>query len=87
MKTFRALHDGPNAFVIPNPWDRGSAVMLHQMGFQALATTSAGMAFAHGWREGEPPRAALRAQVFTPIWMPQRRPCARSPKRVWRDVR
>ena len=61
MNTFRALHDGPEAFVIPNPWDRGSAVMLHQMGFQALATTSAGMAFAHGWREGEPPRDAVLA--------------------------
>ena len=59
MSTFRALHDGPDAFVIPNPWDRGSAVMLHQMGFHALATTSAGMAFGHGWREGEPPRAAV----------------------------
>jgi 2-methylisocitrate lyase-like PEP mutase family enzyme len=61
MKSFRALHDGPDAFVIPNPWDRGSAVMLHKMGFQALATTSAGMAFAHGHREGEPPRAAVLA--------------------------
>jgi len=52
MKTFRDLHDGPDAFVIPNPWDRGSAVMLHAMGFPALATTSAGMAFAMGRREG-----------------------------------
>ncbi len=56
MSSFRDLHDGPDAFVIPNPWDRGSAVMLHQMGFKALATTSAGMAFAHGRREGKPPR-------------------------------
>ena len=51
-QTFRDLHHGPQAFVIPNPWDVGSAVMLHQMGFKALASTSAGMAFAMGLREG-----------------------------------
>lgn len=59
MTTFRALHDGPDAFVIPNPWDRGSAVMMHQMGFQALATTSAGMAFALGRKEGTVPFAEV----------------------------
>ena len=52
MTSFRDLHHGTNAFVIPNPWDVGSAVMLHQLGFKALATTSAGMAFAMGVREG-----------------------------------
>src|SRR6185295_5687661 len=35
-------------FVLPNPWDIGSAVYLHQLGFQALATTSAGFAFTRG---------------------------------------
>ena len=56
MPTFRDLHTnaqaGQTAFVIPNPWDTGSARMLAAMGFPALATTSAGMAFAMGIREG-----------------------------------
>jgi 2-methylisocitrate lyase-like PEP mutase family enzyme len=42
---FRALHES-GCFVLPNPWDVGTAVVLHQLGFKALATTSAGMAFA-----------------------------------------
>lgn len=54
--SFRDLHAQTGAFVIPNPWDKGSAVMLHKMGFKALATTSAGMAFASGRREGDAPR-------------------------------
>lgn len=49
---FRALHHGP-LFVIPNPWDAGSARLLAGFGFQALATTSAGLAFALGRRDGE----------------------------------
>jgi 2-methylisocitrate lyase-like PEP mutase family enzyme len=44
---FRALHT-QGCFVIPNPWDAGSARYLHRAGFRALATTSAGMAFARG---------------------------------------
>jgi 2-methylisocitrate lyase-like PEP mutase family enzyme len=50
---FRALHDGPGTFVIPNPWDAGTARMLAALGFQALATTSAGFAFSLGRRDGE----------------------------------
>jgi 2-methylisocitrate lyase-like PEP mutase family enzyme len=49
---FRALHEREGIFVIPNPWDVGSARILAGMGFEALATTSAGMAFALGLREG-----------------------------------
>lgn len=49
---FRALHDGPGAFVIPNPWDVGSACILDGLGFQALATSSAASAFALGRRDG-----------------------------------
>ena len=41
---FRALHEGP-PFVVPNPWDVGSARVLEAMGFQALATTSSGFAY------------------------------------------
>src|SRR5215471_5288545 len=50
---FRALHDGPGAFVIPNPWDVGSARILAGLGFQALATSSAASASALGRRDHE----------------------------------
>jgi len=50
---FQALHARPGAFVIPNPWDAGSARILAALGFEALATTSAGLAFALGRRDGE----------------------------------
>jgi 2-methylisocitrate lyase-like PEP mutase family enzyme len=43
-QTFKALHEGKEAFAIPNPWDRGSALVLQGMGFKALATTSLGLA-------------------------------------------
>lgn len=49
---FRALHAGPGAFVMPNPWDAGSARLLAGLGFPALATTSAGLAFSLGRRDG-----------------------------------
>lgn len=49
---FRALHDGAGAFVIPNPWDVGSALILRGLGFQALATSSAASACALGRRDG-----------------------------------
>ena len=45
---FQALHTRPGAFVIPNPWDAGSARLLASLGFEALATTSAGLAFSLG---------------------------------------
>jgi 2-methylisocitrate lyase-like PEP mutase family enzyme len=47
IATFRELH-GSGCFVMPNPWDIGSAVFLAQAGFRALATTSAGFAFTQG---------------------------------------
>ena len=50
---FRALHDGPDVFVIPNPWDVGSSRMLAGLGFEALATSSAAAACAIGRRDGE----------------------------------
>ena len=43
-KLFRALHERPGAFIIPNPWDAGTARLLAAMGFEALATTSLGLA-------------------------------------------
>lgn len=49
---FQALHRRPGAFVIPNPWDAGTARILTSLGFEALTTTSAGLAFALGRRDG-----------------------------------
>ncbi len=49
---FRALHARPGAFVIPNPWDAGTARILAGLGFEALTTTSAGLAFTLGRRDG-----------------------------------
>jgi 2-methylisocitrate lyase-like PEP mutase family enzyme len=49
---FRALHEGPGAFLIPNPWDIPSARLLAGLGFQALATSSAASASAVGRKDG-----------------------------------
>lgn len=51
-KTFRALHEEPGLFVMPNPWDIGSTRVLEGLGFRALATTSGGMAYGLGKRDG-----------------------------------
>jgi 2-methylisocitrate lyase-like PEP mutase family enzyme len=48
---FKLLHERPGAFVIPNPWDAGTARILTALGFEALATTSAGLAFSLGRRD------------------------------------
>ena len=50
-KKFRALHERKGAFIIPNPWDIGTARLLAHLGFEALATTSAGYAFSVGQRD------------------------------------
>jgi len=59
---FRALHD-KGCFVLPNPWDVGSARMLQGLGFQALATTSSGHAWSLGRPDGTASRAAILAHV------------------------
>lgn len=51
FEAFKALHQRAEAFVIPNPWNAGSARLLASMGFEALATTSAGYAFSVGKRD------------------------------------
>jgi 2-methylisocitrate lyase-like PEP mutase family enzyme len=51
-KAFRALHEREGAFIIPNPWDVGTAKLLAHAGFEALATTSAGCAFSLGKADG-----------------------------------
>src|ERR1700686_3748100 len=50
-QAFRALHERDTAFIIPNPWDLGTARILAQLGFEALATTSMGYAVSTGQRD------------------------------------
>jgi len=49
---FRALHERPGAFILPNPWDAGTARLLAALGFEALATTSLGLANTLGRLDG-----------------------------------
>jgi 2-methylisocitrate lyase-like PEP mutase family enzyme len=58
---FRALHERPGAFIIPNPWDAGTARMLAALGFEALATTSLGYANTLGEADSTVDRAATMA--------------------------
>ena len=51
-RRFQELHRRAGAFIIPNPWDAGTARILEQMGFEALTTTSAGLAYQLGRRDG-----------------------------------
>ncbi|HSK81435.1 MAG TPA: isocitrate lyase/phosphoenolpyruvate mutase family protein [Thermoanaerobaculia bacterium] len=60
---FRALHDRDGAFIIPNPWDVGTARILAHLGFEALATTSAGYAFSIGKRDNRVGRDAMLEHV------------------------
>ncbi|MGA9790364.1 MAG: isocitrate lyase/phosphoenolpyruvate mutase family protein [Terriglobales bacterium] len=62
-QAFRALHQRENAFIIPNPWDAGTARLLAHLGFEALATTSAGYAFSVGRRDGSIDRDETMAHV------------------------
>lgn len=60
---FRALHERESAFIIPNPWDIGTARLLAILGFEALATTSAGYAFSVGQRDNTIGRDKMMAHV------------------------
>jgi 2-methylisocitrate lyase-like PEP mutase family enzyme len=62
-RTFRALHARNRAFIIPNPWDAGTARLLSQLGFEALATTSAGYAFSSGQRDNTVGRDRMIAHI------------------------
>jgi 2-methylisocitrate lyase-like PEP mutase family enzyme len=73
-KIFRALHEGPGAFVIGNPWDAGSARILAGLGYRALATSSGASAGVYGRRDGRVTRdealahcAAIVAAVDLPV--------------------
>jgi 2-methylisocitrate lyase-like PEP mutase family enzyme len=59
---FRALHES-ECFVLPNPWDVGTAIYLEHLGFNALATTSAGFAFSRGKRDGDVPRDEMLVHI------------------------
>lgn len=61
-RRFQELHARAGTFVIPNPWDAGTARILTALGFEALTTTSAGLAFALGRRDGE--GAITRAETL-----------------------
>lgn len=60
---FRALHQGDRAFILPNPWNPGTARLLAQLGFEALATTSAGYAFSQGVMDGAVGREQMLEHV------------------------
>ncbi|MBM3647924.1 MAG: isocitrate lyase/phosphoenolpyruvate mutase family protein [Alphaproteobacteria bacterium] len=62
-KKFRALHEAPGSFVIPNPWDAGSARMLAGLGFEALATSSGAKAGVLGKRDGRVSREEALANA------------------------
>jgi 2-methylisocitrate lyase-like PEP mutase family enzyme len=62
-ETFRALHHRNHAFIIPNPWDVGTARLLETLGFEALATTSAGFAFSIGRPDGAVGRERMLAHA------------------------
>jgi 2-methylisocitrate lyase-like PEP mutase family enzyme len=62
VEKFRAMHES-GCFVLPNPWDVGTAVYLQHLGFKALATTSAGFAFARGLSDGAVPRDEMLSHI------------------------
>src|SRR6266508_1716815 len=59
---FRKMHES-GCFVLPNPWDIGTTIYLENLGFEALATTSAGFAFSRGKRDGGVPRDEMLAHI------------------------
>jgi 2-methylisocitrate lyase-like PEP mutase family enzyme len=59
---FRVMHQA-GCFVLPNPWDIGTAIYLEHLGFRALATTSAGFAFSRGKSDGAVPRDEMLAHI------------------------
>jgi 2-methylisocitrate lyase-like PEP mutase family enzyme len=61
-RAFRRLHERPGAFIIPNPWDAGTAKLLASLGFEALATTSLGLANSLGRVDGT--NTVSRAEVL-----------------------
>ena len=93
-KVFRGLHQRDRAFIIPNPWDVGTARLLQSLGFAALATTSGGFAFSLGKSDGAVDRdtmlahcAALAAATDLPVSADLENGYADSPSDVANTVR
>lgn len=91
---FRALHERDTTFVIPNPWDAGTSWLLAQMGFEALATTSAGAAYAAGVPDGSLGRdgmlrhvAAIAAAVDLPVSADLENGYGEAPEEVAQTIR
>ncbi len=72
-RAFRELHEREGAFILPNPWDVGSARLLSYLGFEALATTSMGYAFSIGRLDGSLTREETLAHVGVPYVTPSSR--------------
>lgn len=63
-ETFKKLHEGPQVLVLPNAWDAASAALMEDAGAKAVATSSAAVAWAHGYADGDVlPRTALLATI------------------------
>src|SRR5580704_1728944 len=62
-QAFRSLHERDGAFIIPNPWDIGTSRLLASLGFEALATTSAGYAFSAGQPDNTIERDEMMAHI------------------------
>ena len=72
-KKFLEMHAAPGIFVMPNPWDIGSALILQGLGYRAIATSSQGFAFSIGNKDGNVPRDMMLehcAQVVTAVEVP-----------------
>ena len=83
-QVFRALHARDRAFIIPNPWDIGTARLLERLGFEAVATTSAGYAFSVGLQDNSVDRDAMMKHL-TEIAAATRSAGQRRPwERLWR---
>ena len=67
LQTFRALHERAGLFIMPNPWNAGTARILQAIGFEALATTSAGDAFMAGLRDGKLTREQTLANAASMV--------------------
>lgn len=94
VEALKALHEGTALFVIPNPWDAGSAKLLAGMGFKALATTSAGLAWAIGKADGAATRdeslanaAAIVAATDLPVSADLENGFGDSPEEVAKTIR
>lgn len=80
---FRQLHQRDSAFIIPNPWEIGTARLLTHLGFEALATTSMGYAFSRGRRDNTLSRDETLAHASEIVAAGKRRPR----ERLWRFAR